>query len=204
MILKCSGLPPGSAFTDHNTSLDEEELREKLVNVDTILRRVESLCIKITTISRVYQDLSPEKYDTVIKLHQALLHEHKVFFLACQHPSAGQRLNDYPIVYDMTRRIWKHAIQPLLGLNDSCEYMRLIEMAHDTMECFHESYHGDLRQKYNTRFLCPEDSEFITWLARLARVGSGCARRNGDSEAEKVWAGRERKWLSKTSYLRSR
>src|SRR5688572_20563302 len=58
--------------------------------------------------------LPRERWETLVDLHRALLHEHHDFFLACQHPRLSLALRRPTAIYSMPARMWRHDIHSFL------------------------------------------------------------------------------------------
>lgn len=104
-------------FLQPETCPTTEQLVNEVCKIYSGLVIVEKKCIKMDK----QHTESPNKpsdheWQTLISLHQTLLHKHHKFFLASQHPSASLALKRSPEKNNMPARMWRHGIHSFLDL----------------------------------------------------------------------------------------
>ena len=89
--------------------------------------------------------LRNDQWQALIALHKQLLHEHHVFFLASQHPSASPALSRLAAKCSMPARMWRHGFHAFLEvlrhrLPDSLDHMlAFIYIAYTMMALLYET-----------------------------------------------------------------
>ncbi|EOA85900.1 uncharacterized protein SETTUDRAFT_111057, partial [Exserohilum turcica Et28A] len=145
---------------------------------------------QVAAIQDLTTNLPPEHWQALTVLHRTLLHEHRDFFLASQHPSASPALHRLAIKYSMPARVWKHGIHSFLELlrrrlPDSIDYMlAFIYLAYQMMALLYETVPAF------------ED----TWIECLGDLGRyRMAIEQEDVRDCNTWAGIARSWYTKTA-----
>jgi hypothetical protein len=152
---------------------------------------VEKKCVEIDgQQASATNKLSNEQWQALIALHRTLLHEHHDFFLASQHPSAGEALRRLATKYAMPARMWRHGIHSFLELlrhrlPESLDHMlAFVYLSYSMMALLKESV--------------PSFEEtWIECLGDLARYRM--AIEEADLHDREVWAGVARMWYNQAA-----
>ncbi|PHH77772.1 hypothetical protein CDD82_3363 [Ophiocordyceps australis] len=169
--------------------ISQDQLVAEVKGIYAALVMIESKCIEYDN-SQDKADLNHSQYHALITLHRSLLHEHHDFFLASQHPSAGEPLRRLASKYAMPARMWRHGIHSFLELlrhklPHSLEHMlTFIYIAYSMMALLYETVPAF------------ED----TWIECLGDLGRyRMAIEDDDIRDREVWTCVSRYWYSKAS-----
>ncbi|EKG09971.1 hypothetical protein MPH_12933 [Macrophomina phaseolina MS6] len=187
---------PDLALQPDSRPISQEQLAVEIKTIYAGLTMVESRCINVNKTQPPFhtdpvsgQPLisTSEYWQTLIALHNTLLHEHHDFFLASQHPLASPAVRRLAAKYSMPERMWKHGIHSFLErlrdhLPDSLEYMstfiyyayRMMALLFETVPAFEDVW--------------------IECLGDLARY-----RMAIEDEDRGTWAEVSRRWYSKAA-----
>ncbi|KAH7021737.1 hypothetical protein B0J12DRAFT_773728 [Macrophomina phaseolina] len=187
---------PDLALQPDSRPISQEQLAVEIKTIYAGLTMVESKCINVNKTQPPFhtdpvsgQPLisTSEYWQTLIALHNTLLHEHHDFFLASQHPLASPAVRRLAAKYSMPERMWKHGIHSFLErlrdhLPDSLEYMitfiyyayRMMALLFETVPAFEDVW--------------------IECLGDLARY-----RMAIEDEDRGTWAEVSRRWYSKAA-----
>ena len=131
-----------------------------------------------------------DQIPALIALHRTLLHEHHDFFLASQHPQAGNAIKELATKYSMPARMWKHGIHNFLELlrhklPQSLEYtLAFIYLAYQMMALLFETV--------------PTFED--TWIECLGDLGRyRMAIEDEDLRDREVWTGVARFWYTRAA-----
>lgn len=146
------------ALQPETTPISQDQLAAEFNAIYAGLVTVESKCIEIDNVqsSESERQLKHKKWQALIAVHRALLHEHHDFFLASQHPSASPALRRLASKHEMPATMWRHGIHHSLELIRHCppaspEHMlTFIYLAYPMMGLLYEtvSTFEDTRIKY--------------------------------------------------------
>ncbi|PHH59166.1 hypothetical protein CDD81_3668 [Ophiocordyceps australis] len=169
--------------------ISQDQLVAEVKGIYAALVMIESKCIEYDN-SQETTDLNHGQYHALITLHRSLLYEHHDFFLASQHPSAGEPLRRLASKYAMPARMWRHGIHSFLELlrhklPHSLEHMlTFIYIAYSMMALLYETVPAF------------ED----TWIECLGDLGRyRMAIEDDDIRDREVWTCVSRYWYSKAS-----
>lgn len=187
--------PTGSLFRQLPASvISQEQLIAEVRGIYAGLVMVESKCIEVANVQSVYKSssatLTSEQWQALIALHRTLLHEHHDFFLASQHPSAGESLRRLAIKYAMPARMWRHGIHSFLELlrfklPESLDFMlSFIYLAYTNTALLYET-------------IPAFEDTWIECLGDLARYRM--AIEDEDIRDRETWTGVARGWYLKAS-----
>lgn len=189
------GGPAGSLFRQPSASIiSQDQLISEVKGIYAGLVMVESKCIEVANVQSVYKSsaatLTSEQWQALIALHRTLLHEHHDFFLASQHPSAGESLQRLANKYAMPARMWRHGIHSFL------ELLRLkLPESLDFMLCFIYLAYTNTALLYET--IPAFEDTWIECLGDLARYRM--AIEDEDIRDRETWTGVARGWYLKAS-----
>ncbi|OAL23113.1 hypothetical protein AYO22_06606 [Fonsecaea multimorphosa] len=116
----CSGidgmdLPP--LLQPDTCVISQEQLVKEVKGIYAGLVMVEKRCVEICAQqAQVSNRLTDEQWQALIALHRTLLHEHREFFLASQHPSASPALRNLALQHDLPGRLWRNGNKALLEI----------------------------------------------------------------------------------------
>lgn len=164
---------------------------EELQTIYIRLMRVESKCKELREAeSDSRAPFDNKKWQGLVKVHQALLHEHHEFFRASQHLTTIHVLERLPEIYATPMRLWRYSIHSFLELlrhrlPDSREHMlSYINFAYSMMSLLRETV-----PKYQS-----------TWAEALGNL-SEYSMKLGilDVEEREVWTKTARSWYTKAA-----
>ena len=174
-----------------------EELEREIRQIYSGLILLETQCIKVDEKQlQIAQDPDPTKrirvksnqWTALIGLHKALLHEHYDFFLASQHPSAGEALMELADKHNMPARMWKHGIDALLEVLE-----HNLPGSLDFMLTFSNISYSMVALLYETT---PAFAD--TWVECLGDLGRRRMAIDDNSQNDRdVWAGVARQWYAR-------
>ena len=198
--------PPSGSFDEAGHTMSKQpntrpistaQLVAEVKGIYAGLVMVEAKCIEVDNRQNALAQssgqpprLNNEQWQALIALHRTLLHEHHDFFLASQHPSAGDALRALATKYSMPARMWRHGIHSFLELlrrrlPDSLDHMlAFIYLAYSMVALLYETV-----------------SAFEnTWIECLGDLGRyRMAIEDDDIRDREIWTGVARFWYSKAA-----
>lgn len=122
--LNLNCVPPTVRYKDsalkqpESTPHSQEQLAAEVKSIYAGLVLVEAKCIDADreAVSERTTELSKDHWQALTVLHRTLLHEHRDFFLASQHPTASPALRRLAMEYNMPARMWEHGVHSFLNL----------------------------------------------------------------------------------------
>ena len=161
-------------------------------------------------------ELKNDQWQSLIALHEQLLHEHHDFFLASQHPSANPALSKLAAKYSMPVRMWRDGIHSFLEvlrhrLPESPEHMlaciyitySMIALLYETVPVFEDTWIGHLGDLGRYRIAIenhePTDPE-NSWIGHLGDMGRYRMAIEDDEPGDReVWSNVAKHWYNKAS-----
>ena len=173
-------------FLQPEARLTTKELVNEVREIYSGLVIVEKKCIEMDKQHTGSPNkLSDHEWQSLISLHQTLLHKHRKFFLASQHLSVSPVLKQTSEEYAMPARMWCHGIHSFLELlrhrlPDTLEHMlAFLHSAYSMMTLFQES-------------IPAFEGTWIECLGDLARYRMAVEK--SDPRNRETWAGIARCW----------
>ncbi|KAG6001740.1 hypothetical protein E4U21_003879 [Claviceps maximensis] len=171
-------------------SITSDQLLSEVKGIYAGLVLLEAKCVEYDT-SLVTVPLNNHQYNALISLHQSLLHEHHDFYLASQHPSAGDVVQEVAARYAMPARMWRHGIHSFLELlrgklPESSEYLvTFIYIAYSMLALLTETV-----PKFK--------ASWIECLGDLGRYRMAIED-HGHLGSRELWTGVARSWYTQAS-----
>jgi hypothetical protein len=171
--------------------ITEEQLIHEVRAIYPRLVMVEKGLIRIDKeLSQTKSEIDRKQWERVFGMHHTLLHEHRDFFLASQHPAASPAIRRLAEKYAMPARLWSYGIHSFLEtlrhrLPQSLDYMlQFIYYAYSMMTLLLESV-----PKFE-----------VTWIECLGDLARyRMAVEEADMHDREVWAGVARYWYNKAA-----
>ena len=96
--------------------ISQDQLAAEVRNIYNRLVELDTKCRMVHAALKAnpHRQLAPEQWQTLVKLHRTLMHEHCDFLMASQRPSATPSLLGLAETYNTPSRLWYHGIGPFL------------------------------------------------------------------------------------------
>ncbi|KAF1995531.1 hypothetical protein P154DRAFT_445225 [Amniculicola lignicola CBS 123094] len=183
---------PGLLLQPESRPISHKQLAAEVKSIYVGLTMVEAKCIHVErTVSGAVESLFLDHWQTLITLHNTLLHEHHDFFLASRHPSASLALHRLASKYSTPARMWKHVIHSFLEL-----------LRHHIPEAPNHRLAFIYRVHQMIALLYEKAPTFEdTWVECLGDLGRyRMAIEDEDVGDRETWAGVARSWYPKVAY----